>query len=150
MANRGVTNIVPANNVLLLQDCLTENWTLIQMIGDVLNWLAKRRLLKNCMCGTSEYLFETYLVEYMWRTRIHYSPFSSILVPSAQTKTDTKTVIFISTNLIKLYLVAFKHRLKKASIVDAMDAQVVQNIVPSSNRPTSMFHEFPFISHCNK
>ena len=44
MANRGVINIVPANNVLLPQDCLTENWTLVQMIGefsdtqDVLNW----------------------------------------------------------------------------------------------------------------
>ena len=60
MANRGVTNIVPANNVLLPQDSLTENWNLVQMIGafsdtrDVLNWLAKRRLIKNCMlcvCG---------------------------------------------------------------------------------------------------
>ena len=32
---------------------------------------------------------------------------------TAQTKTDTKTVIFITTNLIELYLVAFKHTLKK-------------------------------------
>ena len=32
------------------------------------------------------------------------------MLPSAQTKTDTKTVIFITTTLIKLYL---KHTLKK-------------------------------------
>ena len=55
MANRCVTNIVPANNVLLPQDCLTENWNLVQTIGafsdtrDVWNWLAKRRLIKNCI-----------------------------------------------------------------------------------------------------
>ena len=48
MANHGVINIVLTNNVLLPQNCLTENWTLIQMIGefsdiqDVLNWLAKQ------------------------------------------------------------------------------------------------------------
>ena len=34
MANRGMINIFPANNVLLPQDCLTENWTLVQMIGE--------------------------------------------------------------------------------------------------------------------
>ena len=34
--------------------------------------------------GTTEHLFETYLVEYMWRTRIHYSPSSSILVSIAE------------------------------------------------------------------
>ena len=90
MANRGVINIVPANNVLLLHDCLTGNWALVQMIGefsdtrDVLNWLAKQRLIKKCMYETSEHLFEPYLVEYMWRTRIHYSPFSSILVSIAE------------------------------------------------------------------
>ena len=65
MANCGVTNIVPANNVLLPQDSLTENWNLVQMIGafsdnrDVLNSLAKRRLIKNCMlcfCGGVMYL----------------------------------------------------------------------------------------------
>ena len=55
MANRGVINIVLANNVLLPQDCLTENWTLVQMIGefsdtrDVLNWLVKQRLIKKCV-----------------------------------------------------------------------------------------------------
>ena len=58
--------------MLLPQDCLTENWTLVQMIGefpdtlDVLNWLAKQRLINNCMYVTSEHLFETYLVKYMW------------------------------------------------------------------------------------
>ena len=31
------------------------------------------------------------------------------------TKMDTKTVIFITTNLIKLYLMAYKHYVKKAS-----------------------------------
>ena len=72
MANRGVINIVPANKVLLPQDCLTENWTSVQMIGefsdtqDVLNWLAKQRLINNCMYGTSKHLFETYLVEYKY------------------------------------------------------------------------------------
>ena len=71
MANRGVINIVPENNVLLPQDCLTANWTLVQMIGEfsdtrnVLNWLAKQRLIKKCMYGTSEHLFEPYLVGYM-------------------------------------------------------------------------------------
>ena len=55
--------------ILLPQDCLTENWTLVQMIGrfsdapDVLNWSAKQRLINNCMYGTSEQPFETYLVE---------------------------------------------------------------------------------------
>ena len=34
MAHRGMINIIPANNVLLPQDCLTENWTLVQMIGE--------------------------------------------------------------------------------------------------------------------
>ena len=87
MANRDVINIVPANNVLLHQDCLTENWALVQMIVeflDVLIWLAKQRSITKCMYGTSEHLFETHLVEYMWRTRIHYSPFSPILVSIAE------------------------------------------------------------------
>ena len=34
MAHRGVIIIVSANNVLLPQDCLTENWTLVQIIGE--------------------------------------------------------------------------------------------------------------------
>ena len=125
MANRGVINIVPAN-VLLPQDCLTENWTLVQMIGefsytrDVLNWLEKQKLIKKCMYGTGKLLFETYLVECGIHASIilHFLPY---LYPSqssmrfnvtAQTKKDTKTVIFITTNLIKLYLAAFKHTLK--------------------------------------
>ena len=37
-ANRGVTNIVLANNVLLPQDSLTENWNLVQMIGGIFRY----------------------------------------------------------------------------------------------------------------
>ena len=61
--------------------CLTENWTLVQMIGeisdsrDVLNWLAKQRLINNCIYGTSEHLFETYLVEYVAYTHPLFSIF---------------------------------------------------------------------------
>ena len=72
--------------------------------------------------GTSEHLFDTYLVEYVaythplfsifFHTCIHRRAVCSLMLPSAQTKTDTKTVIFITTTLIKLYLLAFKHMLK--------------------------------------
>ena len=78
MANRGVTNIVPANNVLLPQDSLTENWNLVQMIGafsdtrDVLNWLAEWRLIKNYMlfvCGGVMYLHKRVKSQegFMWK-----------------------------------------------------------------------------------
>ena len=87
-----------------------------------MNWLVKQRLINNCMYGTSKHLFETYLAEYVaythplfsifFHTFIHCRAVCCLMLPSAQTKTRTKTVISITTN-DELYLVAFKHMLKK-------------------------------------
>ena len=143
-ANRCVMNIIPANNVLLPLMIASENWTLVQIIGDfsdtrdVLNWLARQRL----MYGTSEHLFETYLVEHMRCTHIHFLPclypsqISMRFNVSAQTKTDTKTVIFITTNLMKLCPVAFNHKLKKRPLTHLRINKLITGLSENDKRYT--------------